>query len=84
MNFLKAIWAKWLPIARVIGNFQAQVILTLFYLVVLFPVGVVYRLFADPLRLRSGQALRLRTRVRSNFQKWEHEKQSLEEARKQY
>lgn len=76
MNLLKTVWRRWLPIARIIGNFQAQVILTLFYLVVLFPVGLVYRLFADPLRLR--------TRVRSNFQKWEHESETLERARKQY
>ena len=83
MVFLKTIWSsptrlwkKWLVIARVIGNFQAQVILSLFYLVLFLPLGVVFRFFADPLRMRKVSG--------SNFQKWEHSKESLEQARKQY
>lgn len=63
-------------IAHAIGNFQAQVILTIFYFAIFLPLGIVFRLFVDPLKLRSVK--------RSNFQKWEHEEQSLEEARRQY
>lgn len=76
MNFLKTIWKRWLIIAKAIGNFQAQVILTAFYLVILLPLGVFFRLFADTLRMR--------TIKKSNFVKWEHPKETSEEARKQY
>ena len=51
-------------------------ILSLFYLVLFLPLGVVFRFFADPLRMRKVSG--------SNFQKWEHSKESLEQARKQY
>ena len=78
MTFLKLLWKKWQPIAQAIGNFQAQVILTLFYLVIMFPLGVIFRLFADPLRIRSVDS------IKSNFVKWEHPKEDLKRARKQY
>jgi uncharacterized membrane protein len=80
MNLFKLLWKKWLKLAGVIGNFQAQVILTVFYLVIFFPIGVIFRLLADPIRIRPRQALSRK----SNFEKWEHPKESLEEARKQY
>ncbi|OGD92842.1 hypothetical protein A2697_05185 [Candidatus Curtissbacteria bacterium RIFCSPHIGHO2_01_FULL_41_44] len=87
MDFLKWLfshrtwlWHKWLVIAQAIGNFQAQVILSLFYLVILLPVGLMFRFLADPLRLRWQKALRQKT----NFGKWEHPKENLGEARKQY
>lgn len=80
MRFIKLLWRKWLPIAQIIGNFNAQVILTIFYLIIIFPLGVFYRFIADPLRLRLRQAFRRRT----SFEKWEHSKDSLEEARRQY
>lgn len=76
MNFLKWLFRKWMPIAHAIGNFQAQVILSVFYIVVLLPVGLVYRIFADPFRLRK--------KLKSNFNKWEYPKDTLETAHKQY
>ena len=83
MDFLKwfrssltRLWKKWLPIAQAIGNFQAQVILTIFYFVIVAPLGVGLRLFADPLRVRK--------KAKSNFQRWEHPKETLETARRQY
>ena len=79
MKLVKVLWKRWLVIARIIGNFQGQVILTLFYFFLIWPLGIVFSLFADPFRLRSGQALR-----KTNFEKWEHPKESLEEARRQY
>src|SRR3990167_1953379 len=77
MKLAKLFWRKWLTFARAIGNFQGQVILTLFYWFLLLPVGVVFRIFADPLRLK-------KRRYRSNFQKWEHLKETLETSRRQY
>jgi len=76
MNLLKTLWGKWLILARIIGNFQSQVILSVFYLLILAPVGILFGLIADPLKIRKKNS--------SNFVKWEHEKQTLKEARKQY
>ena len=76
MTFLKWLWYKWLPIARAIGNFQGQVILSVFYLLILFPVGVIMRFFSDIFKIPKG--------ARTNFSEWDHKKQNLDEARKQY
>jgi hypothetical protein len=45
-------WEGWVRIARIIGNFQACVLLTLFYAVILLPFAVCVRLFADSLRMK--------------------------------
>jgi uncharacterized membrane protein len=44
---LKHGWQGWKRIARAIGNFQARVLLTIFYAVFVFPFGVAFRPFAD-------------------------------------
>ena len=49
---LRRLWEGWKRVARAIGNFQARVLLTIFYAVLIAPVGLVFRLFADPLRIR--------------------------------
>jgi hypothetical protein len=49
---LKKAWQAWKRIAHKIGNFQARVLLTLFYAVLIFPFGMAARLFADPLRIK--------------------------------
>lgn len=49
---LKAAWKAWTRIAHVIGNFQARVLLTILYVVLVLPFGVIVRLFADPLRIK--------------------------------
>lgn len=46
------LWNGLLAIAKRIGHAQAWLILTAFYFLVLAPVAAVYRLMADPLRLR--------------------------------
>ena len=76
MYILRWIWRKWLPIAHAIGNFQAQVILSAFYIILILPLGIAYKLFSDPFRLRK--------KIRSNFESWEHPKDTLETSRKQY
>lgn len=80
MTFLRLLWSKWLPIAQAIGNFNAQVILTIFYLIVFLPLGLVFRLFTDPLNVKLSKISRQKT----NFKKWDHVKQNLEESTKQY
>ena len=42
----------WMALLRRIGNVQAWIILSLFYVVILSPFGFVYRFAQDPLRLR--------------------------------
>ena len=43
---------RWMALLRTVGNFQAWILLTLFYVVVIAPIGLVFRCVADPLRLR--------------------------------
>ena len=78
MRYAKVALGKWLKIARVIGNFQGQVILTLFYFVLVLPFGLIISLFSDPLKMKSPLS------GRSNFGKWKHEEDDLEKARRQY
>ena len=49
---LKRAWQAWKRIAHKIGNFQARVLLTIFYGVLVLPFGVAARLFSDPLRIK--------------------------------
>jgi len=53
---LKRAWQAWKNIAHKIGNFQARVLLTLFYAVLVFPFGIVLRLFLDPLCIKRRPA----------------------------
>ena len=77
MKFIKKIWKQWLKIGRIIGNFQAQVIFTLFYFILFWMVGLISRLSSDPLRLKKPNH-------RSNYSPWEYKTETLEQARKQY
>ena len=52
MAILKALWAWWKPIAHLIGTFQARIILTLFYFIIIAPFALGMKLLSDPLRLR--------------------------------
>jgi hypothetical protein len=49
---LKRLWARWTVIAHAIGNFQARVLLTLFYFAIVPPFALIVKLAKDPLRLR--------------------------------
>jgi hypothetical protein len=49
---LKRLWEGWKKIAHVIGDFQARVLLTVIYAVVVLPFGVGFRLFSDALRIK--------------------------------
>lgn len=50
--FLKRIWAGWGRLMHMIGNFQARVLLSLMYAIVVMPFGLAIRLFSDPLHLK--------------------------------
>ncbi|MGQ0792575.1 MAG: hypothetical protein ACT4NX_00600 [Deltaproteobacteria bacterium] len=52
MRYLKALWEWWKPLARKIGDFQARVILTVFYFVFLSPFALIVRFATDPLAIK--------------------------------
>ena len=47
---------RWMAILHTVGNVQAWILLSLFYVVILTPFGLVYRMCADPLRMRKSSA----------------------------
>jgi hypothetical protein len=53
---LPMIWERWKHTGRAIGDFQARVVLTFFYFVIVLPFGLGVRLLSDPLRLRRPAA----------------------------
>ncbi|MBI2060290.1 MAG: hypothetical protein HYT87_11015 [Nitrospirae bacterium] len=53
LDALKRAWALWKTLAEKIGHFNARVVLTLIYLLIILPTGLLYRLVSDPLRLKS-------------------------------
>lgn len=53
MTILKRAWKTWLKIAHVIGTFQARVILSVFYFVVVPVFAILVKTFRDPLNLRA-------------------------------
>lgn len=52
----RRLWERWKAFAEVVGNFQARLILGIFYFVLAAPFGLALRLFADPLGLRQRRA----------------------------
>lgn len=80
MKNIKKFWAWWTEITRPIGNFMSQVMLTIFYLAFTWPLGIYYRFFADPLKLKKTTI----KRQKSKFEAWDHPKQNIDESRKQY
>jgi len=75
MKLIKFLWNKWLSVARPIGNFQSQVILSVFYLIILIPLGILFKLFLNPFTLKSKN---------SSFSKWIYPKQDLSGAKKPF
>jgi len=59
MRVLEATWAMWKVIAHKIGNFQARVLLSLFYFGVLGPFAVGVKMLGNPLRIHPGAPPRL-------------------------
>ena len=51
LDAVKAVWAKWKVIAHKIGDFQARLLLAVFYFAVLGPFALSAKIFSDPLRL---------------------------------
>ena len=55
-NFFKKIWNGWKIAAKKIGRFNTVVLLTLFYFLILAPLGLIFKLFGwDPLNSRKNK-----------------------------
>ena len=50
---LKKIWVGWKKVAEKIGNFQATVIFSLLFFILVTPFGLVMRLFSNPIKVSS-------------------------------
>jgi hypothetical protein len=53
MGLLKKGWQRWKKFGHTLADFQSRLILSVIYGVVIAPVGLVYRLFNDPLALKN-------------------------------
>jgi len=51
-RMLKKLWEGWKRVAHVIGDFQARVLLTVIYAVLVLPFGLCVRFFSDSLGLK--------------------------------
>jgi hypothetical protein len=52
MDLIRKLWEKWKILGHKIGNFQARLILTLFYFIIICPFAAVVKFGAKPLRLK--------------------------------
>jgi hypothetical protein len=50
---LKALWSAWKRLAHKIGNFQARVLLTILYAIVILPFGLAARFCSDSLTIKN-------------------------------
>ena len=55
LSLAKRAWRRWTVIAHIIGNFQARVLLSLFYFVIVPPFALLVKLTKDPLQLRLSE-----------------------------
>lgn len=69
---LEALWEGWKRIAHVIGNFQARVLLTILYAILVLPFGLIVRLFSDPLRIKHRPASWIDHPVEAQDMSWAH------------
>ncbi len=49
---VQKVWQAWRELAGYVGDFQARLLLTVFYFIVVLPFGLLARLGMDPLSLR--------------------------------
>lgn len=69
------VWKKWKAFGRVVADFQARVLLSFFYFVLLLPVGILVRVFSDRLRIKGSSHV--------GWSDWDPKADTLEQARSQ-
>jgi hypothetical protein len=53
-SLLKSMWEAWKQVARKIANFQARVLLLIFYGLILAPFALAVKWASDPLAIKPG------------------------------
>jgi hypothetical protein len=51
MSFLRHLLQEWKILSGYIGDFQARLLLTIFYFTALFPIGILLYLLSDPMQI---------------------------------
>ena len=46
-------WGRWRELSQKAADFQARIVLTVFYFTLMAPFGIMFGLFKDPLRIKS-------------------------------
>lgn len=78
-KFARKVWNGWKKIALKIGRFQTALFLSIFYFLILVPVGFVFKLFGwDPLETRRPKRERS-----SNWKAVSLDEPDLEDLRRQ-
>ena len=54
LEALKRFWSAWRRIAKKVGNFQARVLLAIFYFTLFCPFALIVRWCTDPLAIKPG------------------------------
>jgi hypothetical protein len=70
-------WKRWRAIAQVIGDFQARILLTVFYFIIVTPGALIVRAFFDPLQIKRSHGASMWTPHTTT-------QPSLDDARRQY
>jgi uncharacterized membrane protein len=74
---LKKLWTRWKAVAQVLADFQARLLLTLFYFIIVTPFGFFVRAFSDPLAVK-------RAPEHSMWSPKELQEPTLDDARRQF
>ena len=56
LGLLRGLWAGWRRIAKKIGNFQARILMAIFYFTLFCPFALAVRWGSDPLALKGEKA----------------------------
>ena len=55
-GLLRGLWAGWRRIAKKVGNFQARILMAIFYFTIFCPFALAVRWGSDPLALKAGDS----------------------------
>lgn len=76
-SLIRKSWKWWKRIARIIGDFNARVLLTIFYFIFLAPFAIAIRFLTDPLAIKKESAPSWGTKLPS-------EEPIMEQAKRQF
>jgi len=78
-NLLKKAWKGWKKIAHRIGRFQTMLLISLFYFLVIAPLGFLFRLFGwDPLETKGFKSSK-----QSNWKTFDSKSHEFESLKRQ-